>query len=60
MEEEVKIKSYSVKELLALYDTTWKSFNSWIAPIKDKIGKLRGRKYTPKQVRIIFEHCGTP
>lgn len=54
------VKSYSPKELHALYNKTAKAFNSWLAPHKKNIGELKGRTYTPKQVQIIFSIIGEP
>ena len=56
----VKIKSLSQKELITMYKTTWETFKAWLSHIEKKLGSQRGRRYTPKQVRIIFEHLGTP
>lgn len=55
-----KIKSYSAKELRNLYDVSHKTFSSWLKPIKDLIGIVEGKKYSPKQVKIIVEHLGEP
>lgn len=58
------IRSYSQKELRVLYgDKTpisWETFSAWIDPFKNLIGELKGRKYTPRQVAIIFEKVGNP
>jgi transposase len=55
-----KIKPKNKKELAALYGVSVKTFNKWIEPFKDKIGKMQGRMYTPKQVRVIFDCLGEP
>lgn len=60
MQQETKAQSYSVKELCALYGVTWKVWNAWIEPIREKVGEVKGRKYSPKQVKIIFDHLGPP
>lgn len=59
-ETATKIKAYTQKELLNMYEVTWKTFSAWIKPFKAEIGDYNGRRYTVKQVRIIFEQLGEP
>jgi hypothetical protein len=59
-EKNIPIKSYHKWELAVLYDVGVKQFDAWIEPHKDKIGEQIGKKYTPKQVRIIFECLDPP
>ncbi len=57
------IKPYTTKELLNLYDVSSKVWRSWMRVLKDAytgFGKLKGRKYNLKQVRMIFDYNGTP
>jgi len=57
---EAKIKAYSKKELCALYNISYRVLKVWLTPFKNKIGKYKGLKYTPAQVKIIFEVLGEP
>ncbi len=59
-EKEVPIKAYNKYQLCFLYNIGAKAFNEWLKPFDEDIGKQRGKKYTPDQVRKIFEHLGTP
>lgn len=51
-------KALTPKELRTLYGVSKKTWLSWLAPIRDKVGPLRGKTYTPAQVKIITEHFG--
>ncbi len=54
------IKSYSHKQLIDLYEISHVIFRGWLAPHKTKVGKLTGKRYTIKQVEIIFNELGRP
>ncbi len=54
------IRSYSHKELAALYRVSWPTFQVWLKPFSDYIGKKVGYFYTIKQVEKIFESLGHP
>jgi hypothetical protein len=54
------IKAMNKKQLADLYGVSVNTFSKWLKPFKDRIGKLMGYIYTPKQVRIIFECLGEP
>lgn len=56
----VEVRSYSCKELCRLYETSDKTLNKWLQPLKKKLGKRNGNYYTPLQVEIIFLHLGIP
>lgn len=60
MEKTFSIEAYSPKQLRALYKVSKRTWCSWIAPIREKIGELKGKTYTPKQVETIVEHLGEP
>ncbi|MGE4346130.1 MAG: hypothetical protein AB7D46_01825 [Flavobacteriaceae bacterium] len=60
MEHQEKIIAQSKNQLAAAYNVTLKTFTSWIAPFNDIIGEYRGKAYTPKQVKIIYELIGLP
>ena len=51
-------RTMSKKELAAHYKVSVRTLNKWLKPIEPKIGKLKGRLYTPKQVEIIMRHLG--
>lgn len=46
----------SKKELAAYFRVSLKTLSRWTEPIKEEIGEYQGRKYTPKQVKIILSH----
>lgn len=54
------IKSYSKKELAALYKVSTKVFNKWLEPFKNELGDYKSRAFTPKQVKIIVENLDAP
>jgi hypothetical protein len=58
--EQTKIKPLSKMQLANAYNVSLETLNSWLKPFKDKIGDYRGRMFTPKQVKIIFEELGEP
>ncbi len=53
-------KSYSKKQLTTLYKISDVTLKAWLDPINDKVGKYRGKAYSPSQVKIIFEFLGEP
>jgi len=54
------IKPLTKKEITALYGVSYKTFSAWIAPFKKEIGKYNGRRFTIKQVEIIYQKIGHP
>jgi len=58
--EKPLVKAYSLKELYTLYNVSRRVFNSWLTLFDKKVGKVKGKIYTPRQVRIIFEFLETP
>lgn len=54
------IKSYNLKELAALYEETPKTLRAWLRPYDALIGRQVGKKFTPRQVRIIFKKLDPP
>ena len=56
----IVIRHYSHQELADLYNVCWRTFQQWLEPHQQAIGKRRGRYYTAKQVRIIFDLIGLP
>jgi hypothetical protein len=60
MEHQEKIVAQSKNELAVAYSVTLKTFNSWIEPFQEKIGEYRGKSFTPKQVKVIYDFLGHP
>ncbi|MFC5047694.1 hypothetical protein [Aquimarina hainanensis] len=55
-----QFKSCSKKTLAQAYNVSYKTFNRWLVPHKDKIGVCCSRCYTPKQVEQIVSIFGIP
>ena len=55
-----RIKPYSYKELKFLYGVSYKTLKTWIQPFLTEIGEKRGRYFTIKQIKVIFEKLGMP
>lgn len=49
-----------MKELAAEYEVTKRTMSSWLKPHRHAIGEQVARKFTPKQVEIIFNLLGIP
>jgi hypothetical protein len=60
MEDQGKITAQSKNQLADSYDISLRTFISWIDPFKSDIGEYRGKAYTPKQVKIIYDLLGCP
>lgn len=56
----IPIRGYSFKELYNLYNESPKVFRKWLKLHEAAIGPVHGKKYTPKQVKIIFKKIGYP
>jgi hypothetical protein len=56
----IEIKTYSKKQLAALYNVSPKVLRNWLRPHLNKIGKYTGKTYTPKQIKIIIELIDEP
>ena len=56
------IKSYTKKELKELYGCSYETLFKWLEPVIPLFEnyKKTDRIFTPAQVKIIFEHLGTP
>lgn len=54
------IKPYSKKQLANMYGISDKTLASWLSPFIRKIGPYKGRMFTPKQIKTIFESIGEP
>jgi hypothetical protein len=55
-----KIRHYSAKELAYFYLISKPTFNRWIEPYKEQIGRRNGNYYTAAQVELIFQKIGIP
>lgn len=62
MEEKrnIKIQAKSKLELATDYGISVRTFNKWVKPFENIIGKCVGRIYTPKQVKLIYDSLGEP
>lgn len=65
MTEASTIVAMSKKEVAATLGVTEKTLRAWVHcmlsqsdAIKKEFGAYTGRKYTPRQVRMIFSHVG--
>lgn len=57
------IKAYTTKELIHLYEVSYKTFKLWFIKneqLKQLHSQRCGGKYTVAQVEIIFKILGTP
>lgn len=48
----------SKKEVCQYYEISYNTLKIWLNPIKNKLGKYRGRRFTPRQRKIILDHLG--
>lgn len=57
---ETTAKPFTPGELADLYGVSLKTMRTWLQPHIKSVGERRGKYYTAKQVRIIFEKLGEP
>lgn len=55
-----ELKPLNYKQLAAIYDVTHKTLKCWLQPFMEEIGEMRGKTFTPMQVRIIYQRLGEP
>ena len=55
----VPVAAYNKTEVASLYGISTDTLNAWTAEI-DNFGEYKGRRYTLRQVQLIFDHCGQP
>lgn len=61
MEKDESVEeSYNTKQLASRYRITPKTFRAWLKRSKMDLGIRVGNSFTPKQVKIIFDHLGKP
>jgi hypothetical protein len=58
--EDVDIRPYTHKQLAAMYNTTGRTFKTWLEKFKDELGERTGHYYSIKQVKIIFSKLDVP
>jgi hypothetical protein len=56
----IPVSSYGRKELQRLYKMSWPMFTKLLKLVPGLELEPRQRVFTPKQVRLIFDHLGTP
>ena len=54
------VKPYTQTELAIIYGVCRKTIKRWIEELKDETGPKKGRYYSIKQVKIIFENLNIP
>lgn len=55
-----EMKPLNYKQLAAIYEVSHKTLKSWLEPFMEEVGEMRGRFFTLKQVRIIYDKLGAP
>jgi hypothetical protein len=58
--EEFHLRPYTPKELRTLYGVSWLTFTKWIKPFELELGKVHGRCFTVKQVKLLIDKLGIP
>ena len=53
-------KPQTKQELAHAYGVTLRTISSWLEPHLDEVGERKGRTYTPKQIKIIYDIIGPP
>lgn len=56
----IEIKPLNYKQLAAVYEVTHKTLKKWLEPFSTEIGEVRGKVFTLKQIRIIYDKLGEP
>ena len=55
-----QLKAYSYKELATLYGISHRTLKNWLEPFTHDIGEKRGRYFTVKQMKVVFQKLGYP
>lgn len=58
--EEFRLRPYTPKELRTLYGVSWLTFTKWIKPFESELGRVHGRCFTVRQVKLLVEKLGIP
>lgn len=53
-------RPYNIKELISMYNVSYKTWRTWVEPHAATIGEKRGRYYTVNQVKSIVTIFGYP
>jgi hypothetical protein len=56
----IEIRSYTQKELAAIYRCHTKTFRRWLSRLRLDLGPNVRRGYTAQQVKIIVDKLGEP
>jgi hypothetical protein len=59
-EVQSEIKPLNYKQLAAVYEVTHKTLKKWLEPFTAEIGEMRGKVFTIKQIRLIYDKLGEP
>lgn len=46
----------TLRQLAARWQVSERTVRRWIEPFKAELGPVRGKLFTPRQVKIILEH----
>lgn len=60
MRNEEVYRPQTKQELANAYGVTLRTISSWLEPHLHEIGAKKGRTYTPKQIKIIYDLIGHP
>jgi hypothetical protein len=58
--EEFHLRPYTPKELRTFYGISYPTFMKWIKPFEEELGKVYGRCYNVRQVKLLIEKLGIP
>ena len=53
---EPPLRPMTLRQLAARWQVNEKTVKKWIAPFMAELGPVRGKLFTPRQVKIILEH----
>jgi hypothetical protein len=56
----MELKPYTLGELSRIYGVDHRTFQKWIRPFADEIGKRTGWFYSIPQVKLIFQKLQLP
>ena len=46
----------TLRQLAARWQVNERTVRRWIAPFADELGPVKGKLFTPRQVKIILDH----
>ena len=56
----IEIRTYTMKELAALYGVHRATFRKWLEPFQETLGKRNGYYFSISQVKLIFKKIQLP